>query len=85
MKRYTRQNGEVVAANAAGDFPKIYVNRTMAEQAAAKIPHASVIHRGRNFYVRLFADDIICPDGPTCPDPTCQSIRRAHGFLPEEN
>ena len=80
MHRYQLRSGAVVTSR-DGQSPIQYANRTQAERAAAKIPHAAVIHQGRPFYVRLFAEDVVCPDGPTCPDEQCRAVRRAHGFL----
>jgi hypothetical protein len=36
-----------------GEYPVTYANRTQAERAAAKIPGAVVIVRGRPFFVRV--------------------------------
>jgi hypothetical protein len=52
MMSYRLRSGELVTAKTP-DWPIQYANRTQAEKAAAKIPGACVIHRGRPFYVRL--------------------------------
>jgi hypothetical protein len=49
---YTLRSGDVVTAKTA-DWPTQYANRAQAERAAAKIPGATVIQRGRPFYVCL--------------------------------
>ncbi len=52
-KTYTlNQTGETVTSK-TGEWPTIYTNRTQAYRAAAKIEGATVIQRGRPFYVRL--------------------------------
>lgn len=50
MKTYTLRSGDVVTSK-YGDWPTQYTNRTQADRAAAKIPGAVVIQRGRPFYV----------------------------------
>ena len=52
VRTYTLRSGDVVTSK-DGKWPKQYANRTGAEKAAAKIPGADVIQRGRPFYVRL--------------------------------
>jgi hypothetical protein len=78
MDTYKLRSGETVTSK-DGDWPTQYANRTQATRAAEKIPHATVIQRGRPFYVRL---DTVCPDGPTCPDPGCIAERTRQGLLP---
>jgi len=68
MKFYTLRSGDKVTSK-DGTWPTQYTNRTQAARAAAKIPSAVVIQRGRPFYVRLFSEDVVCPDGPACADP----------------
>lgn len=52
MNTYTLRQGDVVTSK-DGDWPTQYTNRTQAARAAAKIPGADVIQRGRPFYVRV--------------------------------
>lgn len=47
---YKLRNGQSVLSK-DGSRPVTYANRTQAERAAAKIPGAEVIVRGRPFYV----------------------------------
>lgn len=49
---YTLRSGDIVTAK-TNDWPTQYANRTQAQKAAAKIPGATVIQRGRPFYVKL--------------------------------
>lgn len=55
MTTYTLNTGDVVTAKTS-DWPTQYANRTQAQKAAAKIPGAEVIQRGRPFYVRVGFD-----------------------------
>jgi hypothetical protein len=49
---YRLRSGELVTSK-DGEWPTQYTNRTQAARAAAKIPGAQVIVRGRPFYVQL--------------------------------
>lgn len=79
---YRLRSGEYVTSK-DGDWPTQYTNRTQAERAAAKIDGATVIQRGRPFYVKL--GDIVCPDGPTCPDTGCIDERTKRGLVCQHN
>lgn len=52
MATYRLRSGELVTSK-TGSWPVQYTNRTQARVAAAKIPGAEVIVRGRPFYVRV--------------------------------
>ncbi len=52
MKTYRIHTGELVTSH-DGEWPTQYTNRTQANKAAARIPGAEVIQRGRPFYVRI--------------------------------
>ncbi len=52
MMTYKLKSGELVTSK-DGDWPTQYANRTQATKAAAKIAGATVIQRGRPFYVCL--------------------------------
>jgi hypothetical protein len=64
MTTYTLRNGDVVTSK-DGINPTIYVNRTQAYKAAAKIEGATVIHRGRPFYVCLSLASSVVPSALT--------------------
>ena len=65
MKTYKLRSGDLVTSK-DGLWPTQYTNRTQAERAAAKIPGATVIVRGRPFYVKL-------------PDIKCDKCRKVVG------
>jgi hypothetical protein len=52
MNTYRLRSGDVVTSK-DGTWPTQYTNRTQAQRAADKIPGATMIQRGRPFYVRL--------------------------------
>jgi hypothetical protein len=52
MTTYTLSCGDVVTSK-DGEWPTQYANRTQAYKAAAKVNGATVIQRGRPFYVCL--------------------------------
>ena len=55
MHTYRLRSGDLVTSK-DGTWPTQYANRTQARKAAAQIPGAEMIQRGRPFYVRV-------PDG----------------------
>src|SRR5262245_21716817 len=82
MNSYRLRSGEYVTSK-DGDWPTQNTNRTQAERAAAKIAGATVIQRGRPFYVKL--GDMVCPDGPACPHKGCIEERTKRGLICQHN